>query len=59
MHGGGYNALSGGLGNDELDGDEGWNALTSGAGRDIFVLGVGEGVDTVLNLENGRDRIDL
>jgi hypothetical protein len=41
-----------------LDGDDGPDALTSGAGRGIFVFGVGEGVDTALDFENGRDRID-
>ncbi len=47
---GGDDTLSGGLGNNVLDGDD---------GRGIFVFGVGEGVDTALNFENGRDRIDL
>jgi Ca2+-binding RTX toxin-like protein len=53
--------LSGGIGNDELDGDSGRDVLTGGAGNDrltgddgvdLFVFGAGFGKDVVTDFRN-------
>lgn len=51
LHGGnGKDILIGGIGDDELNG---------GKGNDTFVFALGEGVDTVLDYEIGKDLIEL
>ncbi|MES1025729.1 hypothetical protein ABN584_22815 [Gloeocapsa sp. BRSZ] len=51
----GDDLLRGGLGNDTLIGDD----FSGGQGSDTFVLAAGEGRDTILDFENGIDRIGL
>ena len=51
----GDDLLRGGLGNDTLAGDD----FSGGQGSDIFVLAVGEGTDTIVDLEIGIDFIGL
>eukprot|EP01030_Chromulinospumella_sphaerica_P022528 gene22527-biopygen20082 len=65
---GGSDRLEGGLGADKLyggDGDDvliggaGQDTLTGGAGADIFVIGLGDGANTIADFQDGIDRIDL
>jgi 5'/3'-nucleotidase SurE len=51
----GDDILSGGLGNDTLTGDN----FSGSQGSDIFVLGIGEGTDTIVDFEVGIDLIQL
>jgi Ca2+-binding RTX toxin-like protein len=51
--------LLGGTGNDVLSGDLGNDLLTGGADADIFVLGAGDGTDTVTDFATGVDLIGL
>lgn len=51
--------LFGGNGNDILIGGQGDDALTGGRGNDTFVFALGEGTDTVLDYEVGKDLIGL
>lgn len=57
--GAGNDNLSGNRGNDFLRGGAGNDTLTGGAGRDTFVLGVGLGVDTIVDFTKGQDSIQL
>jgi len=47
---GSHDVLSGGLGND---------TLTGGRGRDVFIVNPGDGWDSILDFEDGRDLLDL
>ncbi|NEP63527.1 MAG: hypothetical protein F6K31_42630, partial [Symploca sp. SIO2G7] len=51
----GDDILMGVTGNDILVGDSG----SSGGGSDLFVFGLGDGTDTVLDFEVGIDRIGI
>ena len=51
----GDDLLSGGLGNDTLTGDD----FSGGQGADTFVLALGEGTDTIIDFEVGKDFIGL
>ena len=51
--------LFGGAGDDILFGGEGDNTLSGGAGSDQFILGVGQGSNTILNFEAGIDKLVL
>lgn len=56
----GFDALSGGQGNDILIGGAGDDTLRGGLGADRFVLGFGDGYDTILDFSRAQgDRIDL
>ena len=55
----GNDRLFGGQGRDRLDGGTGDDRLTGGHGRDIFVFAPGHGVDTITDIANSLDRIDL
>jgi Ca2+-binding RTX toxin-like protein len=55
----GADTIDGGKGNDRLDGGLAADILTGGKGADIFVFKTGYGADTVTDLTNGTDRIDL
>jgi VCBS repeat-containing protein len=64
----GNDILNGGARNDTLHGDEGRDTLNGGAGddilnggkhKDIFVLAVGEGTDTIEDFENKKDFLAL
>ncbi|PSB22727.1 alkaline phosphatase, partial [filamentous cyanobacterium CCP2] len=51
----GDDLLWGGLGNDTLMG----NNFSGGSGSNTFVLAAGEGTDTIIDFQVGRDRIAL
>ncbi|MEL6997779.1 MAG: M10 family metallopeptidase C-terminal domain-containing protein [Pseudomonadota bacterium] len=62
------NVLSGGAGKDRLQGWEGSDTLIGntgndvlegGTGSDVFVFNLGDGVDVILDFEDGLDRIDM
>lgn len=56
----GFDTLVGGLGNDILIGGAGDDTLRGGLGADRFVLGFGDGYDTVADFSHAQgDRIDL
>ncbi len=54
----GVNRLEGADGNDTLIAGGGDDMLVGGAGADVFVVGAGSGNDTVLDFENGVDKIN-
>ncbi len=54
-----YNFLQGNGGNDRLDGRGGNDTLAGGAGADTFAFRHGSGHDTIVDFENGVDKIDL
>jgi len=57
---GGFDTLIGGKGNDILIGGAGDDTLYGGLGADRFVLGVGDGYDTIMDFSHAQhDRIDL
>ncbi|MDZ8027622.1 MAG: choice-of-anchor D domain-containing protein [Nostoc sp. DedQUE11] len=51
--------LYGNAGNDWLYGGKGNDTLTGGSGYDNFVLALGEGTDSILDFELGKDKIAL
>ena len=51
--------LTGGDGNDTIDGGPGNDNLTGSLGNDTFVLSAGEGIDTILDYQDGIDSILL
>lgn len=66
--GGGKDTLRGGAGNDTLEGgggrdvirgDRGKDSLSGGGGRDTFVVRSKDGLDTITDFQDGRDRIQL
>ncbi|MBI4781576.1 MAG: hypothetical protein HY785_09630 [Oscillatoriophycideae cyanobacterium NC_groundwater_1537_Pr4_S-0.65um_50_18] len=52
-------SLAGGLGRDRLDGGSGSDILSGGGGSDRFVLRRREGRDTIVDFQNGSDRLAL
>lgn len=52
-------ALFGGTGRDIVDGGQGRDRLQGGVGADQFVFGLGFGIDTVLDFEDGTDLLDV
>ncbi|WP_163665352.1 cadherin domain-containing protein [Adonisia turfae] len=60
LYGGkGQDRLEGGAGNDLLVGGLGNDILVGGAGNDIVVLAPGSGSDTLIDFQNGQDKIQL
>ena len=57
--GAGRDTLEGGVGDDILMGVTGRDTLKGGAGNDIFVFGNGDGRDTIVDYQDGQDRIGL
>jgi Ca2+-binding RTX toxin-like protein len=55
----GNDRLEGGAGNDFLDGGRGRDTYVGGGGRDRFKLARREGRDTILDFQNGSDRLAL
>jgi Ca2+-binding RTX toxin-like protein len=55
----GDDVLSGGDGNDILSGEAGMDVLTGGAGADRFLVGLADGVDTVLDFTPSSDELVL
>jgi len=53
----GNDTLNGGVGNDTLIGSVGNNQLTGGLGADVFVIRTTGSFDTVVDFEDGIDRI--
>jgi serralysin len=51
--------LSGGAGSDSLDGGAGNDMLRGGLNADKFVFNAGGGTDTILDFQNGSDRIEI
>jgi parallel beta-helix repeat protein len=59
LGGNGVDILLGGDGDDLLNGGKNDDQLTGGAGSDTFVLASGQGKDTLVDFEDGVDRIGL
>jgi len=57
--GDGNDILTGGKGKDLLDGGSGDDQLAGGKGKDTFRFGTDFGSDTILDFEDGREKIDL
>jgi VCBS repeat-containing protein len=55
----GNDRLEGGVGDDLLKGGLGNDQLSGNSGRDRFVLASGQGADTILDFEDGRDMLML
>lgn len=55
--GAGEDAIDGGAGRDRIAGRGGDDVLSGGTGADFFRFGPGDGEDTVLDFETGRDRL--
>lgn len=53
----GNDYLEGGNDNDHLYGGEGTDFLFGGYGNDTFYWNTGDGIDTILDLDSGQDRI--
>ncbi|MEQ8995345.1 MAG: hypothetical protein RID53_02440 [Coleofasciculus sp. B1-GNL1-01] len=51
----GDDILRGGLGNDTLTGDD----FSGGSGSDTFILAINEGIDTIVDFQDGADLIGL
>ena len=51
--------LYGGAGSDKLDGNGGNDKLVGNSGADIFVLDAAMGTDTILDFQNGVDKLEL
>jgi hypothetical protein len=56
---GGHDRLFGGTGNDTLAGDAVNRDAGAVGGRDLFVFRPDNGADTIVDFEQGRDRIDI
>ena len=52
-------SLDGGVGDDTLIGGEGNDTLTGGDGADTFVIGAGDGNDTITDFDVDNDILDL
>ncbi len=57
--GGGNDVLEGGDGDDTLDGGRGRDTLWGDGGADTFVFRTGDGRDTVMDFEDGKDLIRI
>lgn len=57
--GGGSDQVSGGGGRDVLTGGRGVDALTGGGGADLFQFQTSDRRDTITDLEQGRDKIEI
>jgi serralysin len=55
----GRDVIHGGLGNDVISGGAGRDILSGNAGMDTFVFAKGSQTDTILDFQNGTDKIDL
>lgn len=55
----GNDLLRGGRGDDWLDGGNGDDQLVGGLGGDRFFLHLGEDIDTILDFQDGFDRLEL
>jgi Ca2+-binding RTX toxin-like protein len=55
----GNDILNGGKGSDVLQGDGGNNFLVGGAGNDKFFIGLGMGINTILDFTKNQDILDL
>ena len=59
LGGAGDDSLEGRDGNDFLHGRGGNDKLNGGNGNDTFIIGYGDGVNTIEDFTNGEDQIDL
>ncbi|HEY9751284.1 MAG TPA: hypothetical protein V6C63_21550 [Allocoleopsis sp.] len=57
--GAGDDQLVGGAGDDILSGGSGNDILSGGEGRDVFILALGEGIDTIIDFVEGVDSIQF
>lgn len=57
--GAGNDALSGGAGNDRLEGQDGNDLLRGGLGNDQFVFRTTSNTDTILDFQDGADKIRI
>ena len=55
----GNDTILGGEGNDFIRGETGDDSIDGGAGADTFMFGASHGNDTITDLEDGTDIIDL
>jgi glycerophosphoryl diester phosphodiesterase len=55
----GTDRLTGGGGHNRLDGGPGSDTLVGRGAGNVYVLKAGEGTDTVLNFQDGKDRVEL
>jgi ELWxxDGT repeat protein len=57
--GAGGDRITGGIGNDTLNGGTGFDILTGGTGNDIFVVKKGGGNDSIIDFQQGSDKLGL
>ena len=51
--------MIGGSGNDTLTGGRGNDVLTGGSGADVFVINSLDGIDRILDYQDGEDKFSL
>jgi Ca2+-binding RTX toxin-like protein len=54
----GNDSLQGGLGDDWLDGGKGNDSLDGGSGEDIYLFNVGDGMDAIVDFDEGLPGLD-
>ena len=57
--GAGNDYIEGGAGNDTLTGGAGNDTLNGGAGKNVFVYSSGDGNDTIVDFQKGKDKVKI